>query len=314
MKKTRILKTAMWNMMAVCVLALTLLLPIRSEAAEDTYTVKVDSGYLALRTAKAYDASNEIGKLYTGETVQVLDSTDDQYWYVYAEKYGRYGYVNCDYLIAEHAHTAWTVRVDSGYLALRTAKAYEYENEIGKLYTGDQVYVYDNSDDQYWYVYAPDCGKFGYVNCDYLYGGSTLDVYHLAYASVKVESGYLALRTEKAYEYENEIGKLYTGDQIWILDDSDDQYWYVYAPTLDKDGYVNCDYLKDIKYIEHKAVKVESGYLALRTAKAYDAANEIGKLYTGECVWVLNTSDKQYWYVYAPTLNKSGYVNKDYLY
>ena len=34
---------------------------IISRASEDTYTVSVSEGYLALRTAKAFDASNEIG-------------------------------------------------------------------------------------------------------------------------------------------------------------------------------------------------------------------------------------------------------------
>ena len=40
-------------------------------ASADTYTVRVETGYLALRTAQAYDYRNEIGKLYTGDTVEV---------------------------------------------------------------------------------------------------------------------------------------------------------------------------------------------------------------------------------------------------
>ena len=35
---------------------------------------------LALRNAKAYDSSNEIGKLNNGETVQVIDSSDPSYY------------------------------------------------------------------------------------------------------------------------------------------------------------------------------------------------------------------------------------------
>ena len=35
----------------------------------------------------------------------------------------------------------WTVKVDKGYLALRTEKAYDYANEIGELYTGDEVEI-----------------------------------------------------------------------------------------------------------------------------------------------------------------------------
>ena len=63
-----------------------------------------------------------------------------------------------------------------------------------------------------------------------------------------------------------------------------------------------------------KTVSVAKGYLALRTAKAYDENNEIGELYSGDTVQVQDTSDSTYWYVYSPKLNKSGYVNKNYLY
>ena len=63
-----------------------------------TWTVSVSRGYLALRSAKNYDASNEIGELNTGDTVQLIDSSDSQYWYVYSPRLMNYGYVNKDYL------------------------------------------------------------------------------------------------------------------------------------------------------------------------------------------------------------------------
>ena len=142
------------------------------------YRVTVEDGYLALRSAKAYDRSNEIGKLYTGDLVDVFDTTDSTYWYVYSADLGLYGYVNKDYLSAQTSGTPspassdpegpWIVKVDSGYLALRTAKAYDSSNEIGKLYTGDTVEIQDDSDSTYWYVYSSLFGKSGYVNCNYL--------------------------------------------------------------------------------------------------------------------------------------------------
>ena len=284
---------------------------IISRASEDTYTVSVSEGYLALRTAKAFDASNEIGKLYSGNTVEVMDYSDSTYWYVYAPKLGQYGYVNCNYLISTTG-SSWTVRVDSGYLALRTAKAFDASNEIGELYTGDTVWLYDASDSTYWYVYSPKYGVYGFVNKDYLYGGSIGGSGDTR--TVKVASGYLALRTAKAFDSSNEIGQLYTGDQVQILDTRDSAYWYVYAPKLGRSGYVNRNYLVDSQARVTRTVRVAEGYLALRTAKAYDAQNEIGKLYTGDTVQLIDTSDSGYWYVYAPVLGKSGYVNKDYLY
>ena len=83
------------------VLAFVLSVPGMTEtsfAAANNYTVTVASGYLALRSAKAYDSSNEIGELYTGDVVTVQDSSDSTYWFVYSAKLGKSGYVNCKYL------------------------------------------------------------------------------------------------------------------------------------------------------------------------------------------------------------------------
>lgn len=66
-----------------------------------------------------------------------------------------------------------TVKVDSGYLALRNDKAYDSKNEVGKLYTGDTVQIANTNDDTYWLVYAPGLGKGGYVNKNYLQGTSS---------------------------------------------------------------------------------------------------------------------------------------------
>ena len=69
-----------------------------AEASCNTYRVNVVTGYLALRTDTSYNSGNEIGELYSGDTVQVQDSSDGTYWYVYAPKLGKSGYVNKNYL------------------------------------------------------------------------------------------------------------------------------------------------------------------------------------------------------------------------
>ncbi len=232
--------------------------PITAHAGiGDTYTVSVATGYLALRTAKAYDSRNEIGELYSGDTVTVQDMSDPTYWYVYSPKYNRYGYVNCNYIYYSGGGGGYyyptgggvyTVSVASGYLALRTAKAYDSRNEIGELYSGDTVTVQDTSDPTYWYVYSPKHGRYGYVNKNYLYASGGYAPSAPSYSSgtaytVSVASGYLALRTAKAYDYRNEIGELYSGDVVYVQDYSDGTYWYVYSPKLGKYGYVNRNYL-----------------------------------------------------------------------
>ena len=145
--------------------------PVQTDG--ETYSVKVNDGYLALRTAKAFEYENEIGSLYTGDKVKVIEKQAGTYWYVYSPKHGKNGYVNKDYLVKEggapSTSKTYTVRVSDGYLALRTAKAFAYENEIGELYTGDTFQVTDTSDSTYWYGYSPKHGKYGYVNRNYLY-------------------------------------------------------------------------------------------------------------------------------------------------
>ncbi len=313
-------KTVKWAALFAVIFAWSLFLTgYQCKAAGNTYRVQVAKGYLALRTDKSYDERNEIGELYSGDTVEVLDYSDSSYWYVYASGLGKYGYVNKDYLSAcdtSCSSTYWMVSVDKGYLALRTAKSYDEKNEIGELYTGDTVQVCDTSDSTYWYVYSSKYGQYGYVNKNYLVFSSMPSSDSVW--SVKVNSGYLALRNAKSYDASNEIGQLYTGDTVEVNDSSDPTYWYVYSPKYGKYGYVNKDYLYKESVSanngscnnDSRIVNVSKGYLALRTAKSYDEKNEIGELYTGDTVQLIDTSDPSYWYVYAPKLGKTGYVNK----
>ena len=236
-------------MLAAAVAAVSVPGSSQDVMASDTYQVSVSKGYLALRNAMAYDSSNEIGELYSGDTVEVTDYTTSDYWYVYSPKLGKSGYVNNNYLIylsgqsAAPASGSYTVRVSKGYLALRSAKAYDSSNEIGELYTGDTVTVSDSSDPQYWYVYSPKLNKYGYVNKDYLSGGTATYSNTYPTKTVSVATGYLALRSAKAYDTSNEIGELYSGETVQVIDSTDAQYWYVYSTKLGRYGYVNKDYL-----------------------------------------------------------------------
>lgn len=214
------------------------------------------------------------------------------------------------------AGTTFQVNVKSGYLALRSEKAFDKSNEIGQLNTGDLVEVTDRKDSTYWYAYSPKLDKSGYVDRNYIKAVESESTSNDSW-TVKVKSGYLALRNTAAYNDSNEIGRLNTGDTVLVKDSSDSTYWYVYSPKHGKNGFVNKNYLtggSSSSGTVTKTVSVSKGYLALRSAKAYDAANEIGELYTGDTVQVTDTSDSTYWYVYSPKLGKSGYVNKDYLY
>ena len=67
-------------------------------------------------------------------------------------------------------YTIYIVDVDLGYLALRSKPTEKTSAVIGELYYQEEVYVIDASG-EYWYVYSPNLGMYGFVkgNYDYLY-------------------------------------------------------------------------------------------------------------------------------------------------
>ena len=239
-------KTVKWLALFIFTLTMAFLFTTQNaKAAGTTFKVQVTSGYLALRSEKAFDRNNEIGQLNTGDLVEVMDKKDSTYWYAYSPKLNKSGYVDKNYLqVVENTiynSGLWTVKVEKGYLALRNQAAYNDSNEIGRLNTGDMVQVKDTSDSNYWYVYVPQLDKTGYVDKDYLTGGSEVTYPTM---TVQVEKGFLALRSAKAYDKNNEIAQLNTGDTVEIIEKEDSTYWYVYVPKLGKEGYVDKNYLK----------------------------------------------------------------------
>lgn len=140
------------------------------------------------------------------------------------------------------------VSVQKGYLALRNAKAFDTSNEIGQISNGDYVWAMETGG-TYWYVYSPSLGMYGYTNSGYLTttpsrtqspsARSYLGVYY-----ANVASGYLALRNDTAFDASNEIGKISNGAEVDVIDMSAGQYWYVYVPSLNQEGYVNSQYLR----------------------------------------------------------------------
>jgi hypothetical protein len=234
----------------------------------DTYYVTNAVSYLSMRS-EADSKSSIVGELYNGNSVKVLSNGGD-YWYIYSEDLSVYGYVDCSYLTADRSSVSYGeetkqdsdskrktgygnapqnyefVRyayVNSGYLALRSAQSSSDSNIIGELYNYYPVQVISSSG-TYWYVYSADLGMYGYVNSSYLIGESspTSSVHDPDIYYASVNSGYLALRNAQAFDSSNEIGKLYNGDRVEVMDYSG-TYWYVYAPTLRMYGYVNSEYL-----------------------------------------------------------------------
>ena len=66
------------------------------------------------------------------------------------------------------AGTLVVKNLESGHLAIRTAPAYDYSNEIGKLYNGMSVQITGGYQNGYVWVYSPDLGISGYVNQSFI--------------------------------------------------------------------------------------------------------------------------------------------------
>ncbi len=70
-----------------------------------------------------------------------------------------------------------------------------------------------------------------------------------------LKTGWLALRSDPSYNYNNEIGKLYNGDDVQIIgngsgNENGASYVWVWSPKLNKSGWVNDSFLvkKKVKY------------------------------------------------------------------
>lgn len=292
--------------------------------------------------------SKVLAKLDNGEKVSLIEKSEGNYWKVYIEAEDIIGYIDYHYLtnqsnaVTDPVTRYVNVQKDNTLPILSTPDT--DGSALGMAERGEEVIVLAKPNDTYAYIYAAEERAYGYVECsklsdekpkdetkedtkkadsasqtttEILGAGSPPADYQGIYY-VKVASGYLALRNAKAFDASNEIGKMYNGDYVQAIR-TNEQYWYVYSPSLGAYGYTNSDYLVSssgsVKAYDNSVyyASVASGYLALRSAMAYDASNEIGKIANGQEVDVIDSSTGTYWYVYVPALNQYGYVNSEYL-
>ena len=172
------------------ILTLLLLLVPITVYADTTCIVTGTRNYLALRTEPRTSESNEIGKLYNGETFYVTSSGYNGFAYGYTSR-GQYGYVNANYLRTANSQPAQSYQPaqnynyqpaqsyqqtgasarpvvgTKNYLALRTSPVRSDDNEIGRLYNGQTFYVTDWLNSGFAYGYTSS-GQYGYVVSAYL--------------------------------------------------------------------------------------------------------------------------------------------------
>lgn len=243
------------------------------ESLGDYYVTGTKSS-LSVREEPSSDA-NAIVKLYNGEVVSLLETTNDKYWYVYDYGSGESGYVLCNYLTENFADVQYGESTDDegntmtviatyyvtgtkNYLAIRSEPSSSSAAEIGKTYNGNAVGVIEKTDSTFWYIYDYSSGLYGYVKCAYLTGeypyydydydyddyydeGDYYDYYGDYYVSGT--SNYLAIRSEPSSSSAVELGKTYNGNAVLVIEKTNSTFWYVYDYDSGLYGYVKCAYL-----------------------------------------------------------------------
>lgn len=154
-------KFGKWLLLFSAIFSLFLsVFPVQADTkAADAYTVKVETGYLAVRSEPSYDAKNELERLYTGDTFYVMYDHDSTYAYGYTES-GREGYVNKNYLVE-----AYNI---AGGIKTRASEGAAYlETDSFSMYLpGDISWEYeiiDNTAISIYYTPAKEKGFGGHV-------------------------------------------------------------------------------------------------------------------------------------------------------
>lgn len=258
------------------------------ESLGDYYVTGTKSS-LAVREEPNSD-SNAIVKLYNGEVVSLLETTDDKYWYIYDYGSGEAGYVLCDYLTENFADVEYGASTDdegkslsvigtyyvygtTNYLAIRSEASSSSDAEIGKTFNGNSVAVIEMTNNTFWYIYDYSSGIYGYVKCAYLTSEYPYYDYYDYY---------------DGYDYYDD----YYYDDSYYDDYSDDDYYDYY-------GYYY--------------VSGTTNYLAIRSEPSSSSAVEIGKTYNGNMVMVIEKTNSTFWYIYDYYTGLYGYVKCAYL-
>lgn len=296
------------------------------------YVTGVTDDGVSLRTQTGENGGELLMQLKNGTEVGLAATDDTAFWYVYVYSEETYGYVRQNYLTDDSAAvTAPATYYVSQDDTLEVYTDTAYTDVKARLSLGNAVTVLAKPAGLYWYVDA--AGTYGYVRHAGLStekpevdpaddpfaarpGRGDAPTSSLGTYYVENVAYYLALRSEQAYDTDNELGKLQNGESVEVIS-QDGEYWYVYSPRLGIYGYANGDYLTKAEPTTVSAdtyyVTDVTYYLALRTACTYDEANEIGKIYNGESVTYIRSGTNGYWYVYVPSLDAYGYVNSKYL-
>ena len=302
-------------------------LAINSSEASAAQIGVVNTSALNVRSGAGTNHSI-IGKLYKGDKVDILDSSND--WYKVKLSNGKIGWASSQYIDTNHsANSQNNGTVNTSALNVRQGAGTNY-SIIGKLYKGDVVNILSSSNG--WYKIELSNGSTGWVSSQYItLNDSSSDSANTPSDSEDsteinkkgtVNTSALNVRQGAGTNY-SIIGKLYKGDVVNILSSSNG--WYKIELSNGSTGWVSSQYItlndsssdsantpsdsEDSTEINKKGT-VNTSALNVRQGAGTNYSI-IGKLYKGDVVNILSSSNG--WYKIELSNGSTGWVSSQYI-
>ena len=302
-------------------------LAINSSEASAAQIGVVNTSALNVRSGAGTNHSI-IGKLYKGDKVDILDSSND--WYKVKLSNGKIGWASSQYIETNHsANSQNNGTVNTSALNVRQGAGTNY-SIIGKLYKGDVVNILSFSNG--WYKIKLSNGSTGWVSSQYItLNDSSSDSANTPSDSEDstvtnkkgtVNTSALNVRQGASTKY-SIIGKLYKGDVVNILSSSNG--WYKIELSNGSTGWVSSQYItlndsssdsantpsdSEDSTVTNKKGTVNTSALNVRQG-ASTKYSIIGKLYKGDVVNILSSSNG--WYKIELSNGSTGWVSSQYI-
>ncbi|MCR8744095.1 SH3 domain-containing protein [Romboutsia lituseburensis] len=203
----------------------------------------VTTDVLNVRSAPG-TSNSVIGKLYRGNTVDILDSSNG--WYKVKLSNGKIGWSSSDYIKIGGSEGGSGEESVSGYgtvttsaLNVRSGAGTSY-SIVGKLYKNNSVELVAKSNG--WYKVKLSNGKIGWASADYIRlggsGGGSGEESVSGYGTVTTSA--LNVRSGAGTSY-SIVGKLYKNNSVELIAKSNG--WYKVKLSSGKIGWASADYI-----------------------------------------------------------------------
>lgn len=220
------------------------------ETEQFLYVTGVGEEGLPLRSELGENGGEVLTQLLLGAEVTLVEEDESAFCYVFYSAENLHGYAKKYHLTPDVSAVCGAAEY---YVSAEQAPIYQdldQQETVEELTAQSVVMVLAKPSEELWYILSD--GAYGYVEAKLLSeqppkiekiigeGGAPtteFETYHVVDVTY-----YLALRSEQAHSTDNEIGALYEGEDVQVIEAEGD-YWYVYSPKLKMYGYANSDYL-----------------------------------------------------------------------